>query len=225
MSYAPPASAPNNPDYPAQVHQPLIHQQYSTMTNVLPTMTQARPSCDPNLQHFDQLLVAPTCTVAINDENTFDIKVFADAHFAAPLEFTAKQNDRLIGISVTLTTKTGIDLIKIQRNTFGGRYLVKSPHNNNFQIGSIETNYMKNEFKLFNSWEGVAPVITMKVSGSKYFCMVRRIGFFKADTDVKIGSMEEDARGWRLQFHRDFEQDAKLKTIAMCSSLLYTMLG
>ena len=150
MSYAPPASAPNNPDYPAQVHQPLIHQQYSTMTNVLPTMTQARPSSDPNLQHFDQLLVAPTCVVAINDGNTFNIKVFADAHFAAPLEFTAKRKTgRLISaskvatlgitkrISVTLTTKAGIDLIKIQRNTFGDRYLVKSPHNNNFQIRSF----------------------------------------------------------------------------------------
>lgn len=233
---APPPYAPNNPDFPVQEHQPLLQHQY-TVQATSPTLVHSPRSpsfSDPNLQYFEPLLLAPSCKFTNKDSNTFRITVYNHAHSQVSQELTAKRKTSkrinaskisTLGlsnrISVTIRTQTSNDLIKIQRDAFGARFLIKSPHNNNYPIGSIEHNLMKTEFKLFDSWKGVSPVITMKVSGMKFFCLDKKFEFFKAGTDLKIGSMENDGC---LKFDRDFPQDAKFKTLALCTALLYKML-
>jgi hypothetical protein len=235
---APPPYAPNNPDYPVQDHQPLLQHQYSVQASS-PTMVHSPRSpsfSDPNLQYFEPLLLAPSCKFTKNekDSNTFIITVYNHAHSQISQQLTAKRktNKRIttskittLGlsnrISVTIRTQTNTDLIKIQRDAFGSRYLVKSPHNNNFPIGSIEANLMKSEFKLYDSWKGVSPVIVMKVTGMKFMCLDKKYEFFKAGTDLKIGSMESDGC---LKFDRDFPQDAKFKTLALCTALVYKLI-
>jgi len=237
-SKAPPPYAPNNPDYPVQDHQPLLQQPYSIQATS-PTMVhspQRSPQLsDPNLQYFEPLLLAPSCKMTKQkDSDNFDITVYNYAHSQISQKLTAKRktSKRITAskistlglsnrISVTIQTQTSNDLIKIQRDAFGKRFLIKSPHNNNYPIGSIETNLMKNEFQLYDSWKGVSPVVTLRVSGMKFFCLEKKYEFFKAGTDLKIGSMESDGC---LKFDRDFPQDAKLKTLALCTSLLYKLL-
>jgi len=186
---------------------------------------------DFELQYFEPFILAPTTKITQNqDNNQFNIKVFGHAHSAATLEMTAKnkQNKRIkaakiatLGISnktsLTFTSASGNDLIKIQRDAFGKRFLVKSPHNNNTPIGSIEPNFMKTEYKLFLDGHDVEK-LTMNVSGLRIFCMDKKFDFFIAGTDSKIGNFENDGM---LKFHRDFPQDARLKTLAMCAVLLF----
>ena len=235
-SKAPPPYAPNNPDYSVHEHQPLLQHQYSVQASS-PTMVHSPRSpsfSDPNLQYFEPLLLAPSCKFIKKDSNTFSITVYNHAHSQVSQQLTAQRkiskriNASKIStlglsnrISVTVRTQTSTDLIKIQRDAFGSRFLIKSPHNSNYPIGSIEANLMKTEFKLYDSWKGVSPVITMNVSGMKFLCLDKKFEFFKAGTDLKIGSMESDGC---LKYDRDFPQDTKFKTLALCTALLYKLL-
>lgn len=236
------ASAAN---YPVQESAPLLYQQSFQATSptqlythsLTPTMQNQQqvllsPSApDFSLQYFEPFIAAPTLKLIQGaDKNQVNIEVYGHAHSAATLKMTAKnkQNKRIkaakiatLGIanktSLTFTTAAGIDLIKIQRDSFGKRYLVKSPHNDNTPIGSIEPNFMKTEYKLFVDGQDIEK-LTMNVSGLRIFCMDKKFDFFIAGTDSKIGNLENDGL---MKFHRDFPQDARLKTLAMCAVVLF----
>jgi len=240
----PPPYAPNsnNANYPVQETLPLLQHQYSSHQATSPPLVHSpsmanSPSSfcpDPNLQYFEPIFVAPSCKFSKTDNNSYRITIYNHAHSQISQQLTAhrKVNKRIkaskistLGlsnrISVTITTQTSNDLIKIQRDAFGKRFTVKSPHNSNHPIGSIEPNFMKTEFKLFVHGREVTPVITMNVSGVKFLCMDKKFEFFKAGTDTKIGSMENDGV---LKFDRDFPSDARVKTLALCTGLLYKLL-
>ena len=95
------------------------------------------------LQYFEPFIAAPAIQIDSKELNEFKFKVYGHAHMEVTLDMSAKNKKGFkilaskiatLGISnkasVTLKSAAGNDLIKIQRDAFGKRFLVKSPHNN-----------------------------------------------------------------------------------------------
>jgi hypothetical protein len=241
---SPPPYATARNSYPVQEHAPLLHQQsyhatsptqlhiHSTMQNQQQALLS--PSA-PNfqLQYLEPFIAAPSVKI-ISAQNTgqFSVAVYGHAHSAATLQMTAsnKLNKRIKAAkiatlgwsnktSLTLTSAAGNALIKIQRDVFGKRFLVKSPHNKDTPIGSIEPNFMKTEYKLFVDGQDIEKV-TMNVSGLRIFCMDKKFDFFIGGTDSKIGSLGNDGM---LVFNRDFPEDANVRILAVCAVLMFKL--